>query len=366
METLTTAIDTTSEFVYFKDGNGMPIKHINFDNPKVCPRVGVIEIEAMKKVDSERPVSNNASFAKFEDTKTGIVWGIPMGIHPISKAIVYKRMKLGNNVFFDRTQKDQAEMCCVLLKALELGKFKDTNGRPRFKVRDKEQDARKEIDLRSYKRKAADIIESIPYGDELKSIARNIGVNPDIYSPLVLSNEVAKAVEAKPKEFLDMYNDPLRPYLTILTEAQAQAVIEFNPLEGYKYSGMILGKTKDLAVTELSKKPDLAQSIATYTADKRAKGKEAMPVRELPKVQVVDEEKELLKKQLAEMRAQLAERTTIKDTPKTEAGEVDIEALRAEAKKLGVKGWQNHKISADSLKAKIDAKKREIEAGLPA
>jgi len=357
MENKQQNIDTTSEYVLIKDGNGMEIKHINFNNPNICPRQGIIEIEAMKKVDSERSVSNNASFAKFEDKRTGIVWGIPMTIHNFSKQITYKRMKLGNNVFFDRTIPEQAEMCCVLLKALELGKFKDTNGRPRFKVRDKEKDAMKEIDLRTWKRKAADIIDSIPYGDELKDIARNMGINPDIFSPLVLANEVSKAVELKPKEFLDMYNSPTRAFLSILTNAQSMGIIEFNPMEGYKYSGMILGKTSDLAVTYLSKHPDLAQSIATFTADKRTKGKEAsIPVVKLPTA--VDPEKEELLRQLAEMKAKLADKNLSTPTVEKIASEGDLEALRAEAKALGVSGWQVKKISYATLKAKVDAKKQ--------
>lgn len=363
METKQQNIDTTSVYVLIKDGNGMEIKHINFNNPEICPRQGIIEIEAMKKIDSERSVSNNASFAKFEDKRTGIVWGIPMRIHPHSKEITYKRMKLGNSVFFDRSIPDQAEMCCVLLKALELGKFRDTNGRPRFKVRDKEQDARKDIDLRSNRKKAAEIVESISYGEELKDIARNMGINPDIFSPLVLANEVAKAVEAKPKEFLDMYNSPTKPFLTILKNAQSMGVIEFNPLEGYKYSGMILGKTMDLAVTELSKKPDLAQSIATFTADKRAKGKDAVaPTVTLATKSEVDPEKEALKKRLAEMEAMLAEKNL--STPPVEnnvTGEGGMEALREEAKALGVKGYQNHKITYANLKAKVDAKKASMD-----
>src|SRR3990167_5196804 len=278
MENTENKIDTTSFFIMIKDGNQMPHKHVNFDNPEVCPRHGTIEIEAMKKTDSERSLSNNASYAKFVDKKTGIIWGKVTGIHNISKELQYQRMKLGNNTFFDRTNPLQAEMCCIILKAIESGKFSDSQGKPRFKVRDKELNAKSEIDLRSYKRKAVDIIESIPYGEELKDCARNMGINPDIYSPIVLANELCNIVEgsngkpSRAKEFLDMYNSPTKTYMTILKNAQSMGVIEFNPLEGFKYGGMNIGKTQELAIAHLVKNPDLSASINAFTLDKRAKG----------------------------------------------------------------------------------------------
>jgi len=154
-----------------------------------------------------------------------------------------------------------------------------------------------------------------------------------------------------------MYNSPTRAFLSILTNAQSMGIIEFNPMEGYKYSGMILGKTSDLAVTYLSKHPDLAQSIATFTADKRTKGKEAsIPVVKLPTA--VDPEKEELLRQLAEMKAKLADKNLSTPTVEKIASEGDLEALRAEAKALGVSGWQVKKISYATLKAKVDAKKQ--------
>lgn len=369
METQKT--DTTSEFIWMEDGNGMKIKHINFDNPNICPRHGLVEIEALKKSDSERTLSNNASYASFTDRKTGIVWGKPTGIHNIGKYIQYRKVKLGNNTFFDRTVPEQAEMCCIVLKAIELGKFKDPSGRPRFKVRDKEIQAQADIDLRSWKRKALDIIESIPYGDELKDIARNMSLNPDVYSPIVLANELCNIIEGKEKpsrakEFLDMYNSPTRSYLTILKNAQSMGVIEFNPLEGFKYGGMNLGKTQELAISHLVKNPDLAASIAAFTKDKRERGTEANVYVKAATPQV-DPEKEELKNRLKELEALLKAQVqnskpvtnVLPDVTVTVSG--DMDALRKEAKELGVSGWQVAKISYEKLKAKVDAKKAEAE-----
>lgn len=368
METTNNTVDTTSEFIWIEDGNGMKHKHVNFNNPNICPRQGLIEVEAMKKTDSERSLSNNASYAKFTDPKTGIIWGKPTGIHNIGKNIQYLRMKLGNNTFFDRTQPEQAEMCCIILKAIDLGKFKDTNGRPRFKVRDKEKNAQAEIDLRSYKRKAVDIIETLPYGEELKDCARNMGINPDIYSPLVLGNELCNVVEggngkpSRAKEFLDMYNSPTKAYLTILKNAQSMGVIEFNPLEGFKYGGMNLGKTQELTIAHLVKNPDLAASINTFTLDKRAKGAEQNVIPTITlNTTTEDPEKEELKKRLAKLEALLANKdlpTPVVENNRTTDG--GMEALRAKAKSLDVKGWQVAKISYATLLAKVEAKEKEL------
>lgn len=362
MENNENTIDTTSEFIWIADGNGMKHKHINFDNPNICPRVGIIEIEAMKKTDSERSLSNNASYAKFTDPKTGIIWGKPTGVHSIGKYIQYMRMRLGNNTFFDRTQPDQAEACAIVLKAIALGKFVDTKGRPRFKVRDKEQQAQADIDLRSWKRKALDIVDAIPYGEELKDIARFMAVNPDIFSPLVLANEVCNAVEKKPKEFLEIYNSPTKAYLNILKNAQAMGVIEFNPMEGFKYGGMNLGKTQELAITHLSKNPDLASSISTFTTDKRNKGAEQTQkiVTSLPIV-TENEEMKALKQQLAEMKAKLEEKNLSTPSVDKKSPTENMVALREEAKALGVKGYQVPKMTYATLKAKVDAKKAEME-----
>ena len=364
-------VDTTSDFIWVQDGNQMKHKHVNFDNPNMCPRHGMIEIEALKKTDSERGLSNNASYAKFTDNKTGIIWGKPTGIHNISKQIQYQRLKLGNNTFFDRTDPLQAEMCCIVLKAIESGKFTDTNGRPRFKIRDKEANAQKEIDTRTYKRKAVDIIETMQYGEELKDCARNMGINPDIYSPLVLANELCNIVEgtngkpSRAKEFLDMYNSPTKTYLTILKNAQSMGVIEFNPMEGFKYGGMNLGKTTELVVAHLVKNPDLAASINTFTLDKRAKGIESNKVVTSLPIIGEDLEKEALKKQLEEMKAKIAQMseknlsTDVVDKKSEETDEAKMQSLRIEARALGVAGWQVKKISYETLKAKVD---KAIEA----
>lgn len=367
-----TTIDKTSAFVWIKDGNGMPHKHVNFDNIDICPRHGMIEIEAMKKSDSERLLSNNASYAKFTDKKTGIIYGKPTGIHGISKNIQYQRMKLGNNTFFDRTDPLQAELCCIILKAIESNQFVDSQGRPRFKVRDKEAMAQKEIDTRSYKKQAIAIIESMPYGEELKDCARNMGINPEAYSPLVLSNELCNVVEgvngksSRAKEFLDMYNSPTKTYLTILKNAQSMGVIEFNPMKGYVYGGMDLGKTQELAIAFLVKNPSTAASINTFTLDKRAKGLEQVRTVISPLPILHDNsEVEALKKQIAEMKLALYSKE--KDLPEAPVDGkrpiVDMDALRQQAKALGVKGWQVAKISPESLQSKIDAKLAEsVEA----
>ncbi len=372
MENVNNTVDTTSEFIWVADGNQMKHKHINFDNPNICPRHGMVEIEALKKTDSERGLSNNASYAKFVDKKTGIIWGKPTGIHNISKEIQYQRLRLGNNTFFDRTDPLQAELCCIVLKAIESGKFVDTQGRPRFKVRDKEMAAQKEIDTRSHKKKAVEIIESLPYGEELKDCARNMGINPDVYSPMVLANELCNIVEGangktpRAKEFLDMYNSPTKTYLTILKNAMSMAVIEFNPMEGFKYGGMNIGKTQELAVAHLVKNPDLAASINTFTLDKRAKGVEANKVVTSLPIIGEDPEKEALKKRLADMEAKMAELTEKKlstDDVDKKSDEILLEEKRQEAKALGVTGWQVKKISIETLQAKIDAKKAEtVEA----
>ena len=43
--------DTTSFYVEQKDGYGNIERQLNFDNPKVCPRKGLIELIGIEKVE---------------------------------------------------------------------------------------------------------------------------------------------------------------------------------------------------------------------------------------------------------------------------------------------------------------------------
>jgi len=364
MEQQGNQVDTTSTFIWVEDGNGMKHKYINLDNPNICPKEGVIEIESMKKKDSERNLSNDALFSGFTDLSTGIIWKIPVGIHNTGKHIQHQKIKLSNNVFYDRSIPDHAKKCAIITKAIEMNKIKDTQGKPRFKLRDKEKDARANIDLRSWKKKAIEIIEGIPYGEELKDIARNFGIDPTIFSPLVLADKLATAVEAKPKEFLEMYNSPTRPFLTILTNAQSMGIIEFNPMEGYKYGGLILGKTKELAVTELSKKPDMAQSIAALTLQKREQSTHSIQSYKAPVIEKSARELEL-ERRLAEMEAKLKDVPNEKiqnSTPIDDEFGGDMAKLKKRAEELKIRGWQAPKTKYETLLVKVrEAEKASVE-----
>lgn len=359
----------TDEYYIMLDGNGMEHKYINLDNPNICPRKGIVELEALKKKDHQLILKNQVSISIFNDRDTGIIWAIPIGIDQTSKQIRHKRIVLGPNTFFDRSVKDQAEMCAIMLKCLENGVPSTSNGRPQFKVRDKEKQARIEMDNRSMRRKALDIAEGLGYDEELRGIATNLGIITQGTSYLVLHNKVCSYAETNPKEFLDMYNDPNREYVLILNKAKEMGIVEHDITLGWKFNGLILGQTQSMAANELRKKPDLAQSISTITNERKA----VTPTFEPAKVKAEEvfkpnDETAELKRQLAEMKAameaMMKSNSEKLSTGAEEASEEDeMKALRKEANELKIMGANAPKVKKETLIAKIaEAKAKLAEA----
>jgi len=353
----TETVRSKTELYYIvEDGNGMQHKYVNLENPDICPRAGIVELEALKKKDHQLILKNQVSITRFDDKETGIIWAIPIGIDHVSKQIRHKRIVLGPNTFFDRSIKDQAEQCAIMLKCMANGIPSTNNDRPRFKVRDKEKQARIDIDTRNMRRKALDFAEALNYGEELTGIAMNLGIQTQGVSDLVMHNKVCAYAESNPKEFLDMYNDPNREYVLILNKAKEMAVVEHDITLGWKFNGLILGQTLSMAANELRKKPDLANSISTLANEKKSATVNAMApsVVKVAEIKSENSEVEELKRQLAEMKALMMANSEKLSTGAEDVPEEDeMKALRKRANELKIMGANAPKVKKETLIAKI-------------
>lgn len=72
-----------------KDGNNLEYKILNFENPDLCPRSGIIELEPL--ITSRRHL-NRVSFRVFNDKELGVLVGIPIGIDDKTKKLSSRRL----------------------------------------------------------------------------------------------------------------------------------------------------------------------------------------------------------------------------------------------------------------------------------
>jgi len=179
---------------------------------------------------------------------------------------------------------------------------------------------------------------------------------------------VCEYATLRPKEFMDMWNDPQREYLSILNKAKSFGIIEHDMLLGYKYNGYILGQTLSLAVMTLKEKPDMAQSIATLTAKKEEDTIKSMSSPVVVKATEVFGKKqepagegdiEKIKRENEELRKLLEEKQRLTAQLTDKNDDVDeMATLRKRAGELGIKGANLPSISKETLKAKIAEKEQ--------
>lgn len=362
----TTKVDKDAIFYIMKDGKGMEHKIINLDNPKICPREGVIEIEAFKKQNLERSLDYNVKIGTIVDKKTGIIWGIPVGINKTSGDIMFQKITLKTQTYFDRSIEGQAKQCAIVLnsKIVEGSPNLPANSRPTFKVRNKEEQAKKNLDKKALAVQAYEIASKL-YGEELRDIARNLGIMPDAYSETVLSSEVVERAFANPDVFMSVWKDPNREFVTILKKACECNIIENNLQIGYLYNGFNLGKTEGQAVHCLKEKPDLAASIAVQTKARKEESLKAMqtPVYRTLSNVIPAEKEPVHNDELAELRKQnqmlmeLLQKQNAKPveqvTEPAVGDEDEMKALRKRANDLKIPGANAPKMKKETLLAKI-------------
>jgi hypothetical protein len=351
-----TGNDLIKEGVHYKivnDGNGVPRKIINFENPEICPREGIIQLHPMRLSTRHE---NRLGLRVCVDRTTGIIYGIPTGINEKTKEIEFMKINLVDAETLDLSIPVDAMKWTVLKNSYFVEGSPNLRGKPKYKVHDVEKIANNFLNQRSQRRKAVDIAEGLA-GSQLVDMARNLGIPPESNSVPTMHMEVIKRAEDSPKTFMEIWDSPTRIQLTVLKRSIAAGVVVFDTVLGFTYNGSPLGATEGLAVEFLKDYPQICQAI-----DMLSKKQENASVKAMAKMEVkpILDDKDA---RIAALEAQLAASDAVLKTVASEKMIVDVTAeinpemaeLLAEAKRLNVRGAHLIK-DPDKLREKINEK----------
>lgn len=378
IEKSTTGTDVATKglpWKYMQDGNGMNVKIIDFDaiGEDIMPKSGQIVYEATKK--SARIIGAKIigyGYSCGRDILSEAMVGIPTGIHPKSKEIIFQRMSLFPLNTYDLSIPMQRKQAIVLRYSyIVIGSpnLSANMACHMFREHDVEKAAYLDIQRIEDAQRALTIAKGLK-GDELADMARNMGIMPEVVSLPILTAEVMKAAEKRPNEFLEMYESPNRQFVTILKRALDTGLVSFTPMEGYKYNAQYIGQYEPNVYEYFRKYPDVAEALEIKSKDRLKESEKAM-AKEAPTTsrKDVDIENALLKKQLAEMQAKLQEasakniRTELADEkePNVEL-ELTLEKLKVEAKELGLGKGLHHYVPTEDSIGKLRTKIEEAKA----
>lgn len=358
-KSLTTAggrkVDTTSYYVIEKDGNGFETKHLNFNNPEVCPRKGYIILEPLR---NGKRANNKLSTRGFNDTSSGtqVYAGIPIGYDRETKAFVYQQIMVQDTEMLDLTvERDAKKWAVIRLHPYLEGSPNNKNNIPTYKVLDEERRAEVKLAKRAIKRKASVNAEGL-YGKELVDMCRMAGINTKM-SPTRLSVAIVDFAEENPEKFMEYYDSPVRQQNFIFKNALEIGVITQDPIIGYLFRGLPLGQTEPQSVEYLKEHPQTSRAIASEVELKESDSVKAMykdtgKPKDQKDVLVEQQAEEIaaLRKRLQEQEESNIKAERTNGDPKTE-----LEMLRDEAKALGVpKSWMKNE---ETLRKEIAEKK---------
>ena len=174
--------DEQPDFIELEDGNGFKTKVVNFESEKMCPRKGVIDIQAIRITNRHE---NRKSFSITRDHQTGIVYGIPVGVDKKTGELKFKRIILYNSLQLNLKNPEDAKLWTVIRYSEFLEGSPNSRGKAEYKVFDREIEAEKVIVENKAKRKAALIIDDLSQL-ELYDIARSCGLSVENDSPAMV------------------------------------------------------------------------------------------------------------------------------------------------------------------------------------
>lgn len=347
---------TQPYYVEVKDGNGFPTLHLNFDNPAICPRKGLIVLEPMKPTKRH---NSKMSMRAFTDKSSGVPVraGIPIRIDKESGEYIYQQIQVVDREVLDLSIIGDAKkwavirLCPFLEGSPNLG-----TGVPVYKVYDEEKIAQRKLSERSVKRKATTIAEGL-YGRELTDMARACGISLIGRSETSLQVAVIDYAEDKPKEFMSIWDSPSRQENFILKQALEMGIIH-QEVTGFLHRTQFLGHTEPEVVEYLKTHPNVSIAISAMTKEMESDTVKALSNKEAPKVN--DDKDVLLAEKEAELIAlrKLLQANTskvVEDSLKEDGPPSEIDILRTEAKELGIKGA--HLMGDDKLKESVEKAK---------
>lgn len=328
-------------------GTTHKLRVFNFDNPKLCPREGIIEIVPMKH--SKRH-ENYQSFGFCHDPITDIYIGIPAGYDDKTGKLKFRRLTIREDETLDRTKEQEAMRAAVILNSYYVEGSPLVKGKPKYKVYDKEKVAEEYEKERSLKRRAITIADGL-VGDKLVAMGIDLGLQVDQMSPRVLFMEIGKIAEGREwHKIIEVVNNPQREILTIVNRGLKTGILTQEPGLGICYGKIALGINKQIAIEALRGNDSLRQTIEQLSLKQEKDSVKAMMSTKSKEPEAKDDNANLL----AMMKQQMDDQTKIiqelREQQLTAAAEKESEALaatdpefaemRKEAKALKtIQGW---------------------------
>lgn len=363
-------INTTDDYIEVSDKHGFTSKVVNFDNPKMCPRKGVIDIQAIRVTNRHE---NRKSFSLTRDNQTGIIYGIPIGIDPKTGELRFQRIILYNSLQLNLSNPKDAKLWTVIRYSEFLEGSPNARGKAEYKVFDRELEAEKVIVENKVKRKAGRLIDDMrPL--EMYDMARNCGLSVENDSPATVQSLLYKKSENNPEEFMRIYDDINRPILTVFKRGIVTGLVKFDLNKGYIWKDSLpLGsndmqvikylhqnvsllvtmdqetKERDRIFKDNASEEDYKKTILEALSNDNSSPVQTFTSKEFDKENAVREER--LAKKEADLDARLEKMNAMMEQilkqqsnvpPVEEKKEIsvdtDLAELRKKAKQLGMKG----------------------------
>jgi hypothetical protein len=350
-----------SPWTLFKAGE-LTYKVVNFDNEIYAPKIGIIELVPMKRTNRHQ---NTLRMSAVLDTTGDFFYGIPAGFDRISNSIKWQPIVIFDYETLDLSVPDQRKKWIVIKNGYSIEKSPNLQGKPKYKVYNKEEEAQKFMLQRAPKRRAIEVAEGL-IGRELIAMGRAHGFQVETMSETQLAAKIIQSAEENHVRFLEFWNNPSRVQVAILHNGIATGVLHVDPINGYMYGGLQLGISEAFAVDYLTKDPHMCQVI-----DQESKKKESASIKAMAsktKESTEDETTTRLKQRIAELEAEnqrishakLSEMADIAVDKITATEDPELAALKAEAKALKVSGWNLIK-DKEKLRKSIADKKTEAQ-----
>lgn len=353
--------DTTSFYVEQKDGYGNIERQLNFDNPKVCPRKGLIELIPLKE---RKGFENRVTFRRVLDKESRTWIGIPTHVDPSTKLFIYQPITIiGRRVYDLTNDKDAKEWACIKHSPyLEGSPNQDRNGPPIYKVYDKEKQAAENLQRTRFKRRAEQVADTLN-GQDLDDMLRACGIGTASMSEIMKLNAITQYAESEPETFLKHWESPTRQEAFILKQAVDFDIIQNDQNVGFVYRTIGLGLTEQEAVQYLKEHSNISQAIQTLILQKKEDSVKSNIVSDVPKATAKDADLNAANDRIKQLEAMLEKQAL--NTIEAASGKSlegkspnpNLDTLKAQAKALKIKGWH---LMTDE--AKLEKAIREAEA----
>jgi hypothetical protein len=243
-------------FTIVKDKNGFEHKVVNFDNPIYAPFTGKIEIAAIRVTKRHE---NFTRWGRAKDPQTGIIYGIVTGVDEKTNQLKYQPILLGDGLYLDLSNTLDRKKYIVLKHANFMVGSPFQSGKPKYKIVDYQEEAKKTILLSKKRRIAEDVIDTLN-AVEIFDMCRCLELNVEHSSLEMATSDLIKVVNLPGKQgtksggerFMDIWDNIHRPILVMIKRCMATGVIKFSMTDGYvTKNGMPLGLSEPQVIKYL-------------------------------------------------------------------------------------------------------------------